>query len=253
MEDRPLRFDEPGIARAAREQLGDGLPRLFLRQAAAELRVTWGRRLRFRSDDNEQAARAYAGMSVADFDGVNARQRWCDWRVIPRSLDGRLPDAPCRALDLCSGTGHSTQVLAYYLPAGSAILGLEFNPAFVATASRRAYRRRDGAPADARFRVQSVLETFRDERGAPVPAGSAGLVNSCGALGLHFDAPALARIAAETARVLRPGGLATIDCGEPGRRAEAAIAAFRAAGFEPLGAARSCFLDRYVHVGFRRL
>lgn len=252
MNARPLRFAGPDIARSAREQLVDGLPRLFLRQAAAELRVTWGRHLRFRSSDNAAAARAYGAMTVDEFDGVNARQRWANWRVIPRSLDGRLPDAPCRALDLCSGTGHLTQVLAYYLPEGSEILGLEFNPSFVETAARRAYRRRDGGAANARFRVQSVLETFRDERGEPLPDGGVGLINSCGALGIHFDPPALGRIAAEAARVLRSGGLATLDCGAPGRTDEAAIAAFRGAGFQVLGSARSCFLDRYVHVGFRK-
>lgn len=252
MSEKPLRFDPAELDRAAREGAEESLPVLVLRQAAAELMVAGLKRLRFRTERNPDAGRAYDGMSVPEFEAVNARQRWANWRTIPRNLDGRLPDAPVRALDLCCGTGRSTQVLAWCLPAGSEILGLELCPRLGRAAAERDYRRRDGAPARVRVRVQSVLETFRGADGAALPDASAGLVNSSGALGLHFDDRALGRVADEIRRVLKPGGLATIDTGGRGAAFERLAVVFGARGFELLGSARSCALDRYPQACFLR-
>lgn len=242
-----------GIGRVARARVKEGIVRIVLRQAWAELLVTFGRDVHFRRSENAQAVRAYCAMTQAEFDGINARQRWANWRTIPRNLRGRLPPTPCRAVDLCSGTGDSAEVLAHYLPSGSEILGLEYNPEFVRKARVRRYRDADGRPVKASFRAQSVLETFRDERGEPLEAASVDLVNSCGSLGLHFDAAGIERLAAEVARVLKPGGLAALDSGARGvgRREMARI--FRRFGFEEVGSARSCPFDRYTQVCFRRL
>jgi len=223
--------------------------RLFFRQAWTELQVWRRTRLSFRDDRNDKALRAYGAMTESEFEGINALQAWANWRVIPRNLRGRLPTRPCRALDLCCGVGHSTEVLAHFLPLGSEILGLECHPAFVARATRRSYRGADGAPARVKFRAQSVLEPFRDERGRPLENGSVDLVNSCGALGIHFDAAALDSVAKEIARVLRPGGLATIDSGKQGVRKDEMIRIFEKHGFEARGWAKSCFLDRFTQIG----
>ena len=225
---------------------------VVLRQAWHEARLRGLRRIRFRSHHNPQACRAYAAMDPWEFEGVNARQAWANWRTIPRNLDRRVPDAPVRALDLCCGTGQSTQVLAYYLAPGSEILGLEYNPRFVAVARSRPYRTRRGGPAHVAFRAQSVLDPFRDATGALVASHSVDLVNSSGAVGCHFDRRTAEQLAAEVDRVLRPGGLALIDSGRNGTPAAALRGIFGRRGFEAVHEARSCRLDRYRQVCFRK-
>jgi SAM-dependent methyltransferase len=246
------RADEVRYRRVARERLPEGLARLFLRQAWAELRVSIGGCLPFRESDNAAAVRAYCGMTVTEFEGVNARQRWANWRIIPRNLHGRLPDRPCRAVDLCAGVGDSTEVLAYWLPAGSEILGLEFSPEFVRRAEGRTYRDASGRPAKVSFRAQSVLETFRESSGGRVAGASVDLVNCCGAIAFNFSDGEIDALAAEIARVLRPGGLAAVDAPASGEGKERLLRHFRRRGFKALGSARSCFLDRFTQICFRR-
>ena len=244
-----LRIGERAIRRVARGQMSQrSIILIFLRQKFYELRVRFWKKLYFRWRENDFARRAYCAMSPAEFEGINARQRWANWRIIPRNLDGRLPGRPVRAIDLCCGVGHSTDVLAFYLSPGSEILGFEFNPQFVETARRREYRDENGEPAQVRFRAQSVLETFRQPDGAPVPAGSIDLVNSCGAIGCHFDRTVTATLLDEVARVLRPGGLATLDSGADGTTTDELIALARARGFNVLHQARSCPFDRFVQL-----
>jgi SAM-dependent methyltransferase len=230
----------------------ESLPRLFFRQAWAEFMVSWRKSVSFRKIRNAEALRAYCSMTTAEFEGINARQQWANWRTIPRNILGRVPDRPCRAVDLCAGVGHSTQVLAYYLPPGSEILGLEYNPEFVAAAGRREYRGAGGERVKTDFRSQSVLETFRDPQERPLADESVDLVNSCGALGIHFDAAAIHGIAAEVFRVLKPGGLATVDSGTQGVGKEHMIRLFAPHGFQVINCAKSCFLDRFTQVCFRR-
>lgn len=240
------------LRRVARERLPAGLPALCLRQAWAELVVTVGGRLPFRDARNARAVRAYCAMTIAEFEGVNARQRWANWRTIPRSLHGRLPARPCRAVDLCSGVGDSAEVLACCLPPGSEILGLEYNPEFVRRSRARTYRDAAGRPVKAAFRAQSVLESFRGASGARLPDGSVDLVNCCGAIALNFSEAEIAALAGEVRRVLRPGGLAAVDApaGREGQRRM--IRVFRGGGFQALGSVRSCFLDRFAQICFRR-
>lgn len=245
----PRRVELARVGRVARRELGEGLPSLFLRQALTELKVTW-RDVHFRKIRNAEAVRAYCAMTPAEFDGINARQKWSNWRTIPRNLDGRLPDRPCRAVDLCAGMGDSSKVLAYYLPPGSEILGLEYNPLFVSIAGRREYRGPGGERVKATFRAQSVLETFRDAEGWPLEPGTVDLVNSCGALGIHFDANAIDTLAQEIRRVLKTGGLATIDSGRKGVNKQAMTRIFEWHGFQALGSAKSCFLDRFTQLCF---
>lgn len=236
----------------AREHIKEGLAAILLRQAWSEFVVSVRRRLSFRESENARAVRAYCAMSVAEFEAVNARQKWANWRTIPRNLHGRLPARPCRAVDLCSGVGDSTEVLAYYLPAGSEILGLECSPEFVRRARGRVYRGAGGEPVAAGFRVQSVLEPFRDASGTLLPDGSVDLVNSCGSLAINFDEPALDALAAEISRVLKPGGLAAVDCAARRSGRERMIGLFRRHHFEALGSARSCPFDRFAQICFRR-
>jgi len=228
------------------------LLRILLRQACHEVRLHRLRHIRFRSRHNDEACRAYEAMEPWEFEGVNARQAWANWRTIRRNLDRRAPGGPMRAVDLCCGTGQSTEVLAYYLPPGSQILGLEYCPRFVSVARARTYLSRDGRPADVSFRAQSVLDTFHDSGGAALADLSIDLVNSSGAVGCHFDSSATARLAAEIDRVLRPGGLALIDSGRSGTPEPELLAIFLGRGFSAVHRARSCAFDRYQQVCFRK-
>ncbi len=224
----------------------------FFRQVWTEGKLFLVRGISFRSRNNEAARQAYRRMHVREFEGINARQRWANWRTIPKNLSGRLPQRPVYAVDLCCGTGHSTEVLAYYLPVGSRILGIEFNPDFVQSAREKIFRDRRGEAVEVSFRVQSVLETLRDSSGVPLGSSTVDLANSCGAVGSHFDAAMTRVLAKELGRVLKAGGLALIDSGLPGTHQSQLLEIFESEGFECLGAAKSSLLDLFTQVCFRK-
>jgi SAM-dependent methyltransferase len=249
-----LRLGETKLRRTAEERApAAGLLRIVVRQAWQELRLRCWRRVRFRSRAKDQVRRAYRAMETWELEGVNARQAWANWRTIPRNLDGRAPAGPLRAVDLCCGTGQSTEVLACYLAPGSRILGLEANPRFLEAARSRRYRTFAGEPARVEFHVQSVLEAFRDAAETRLADGSVDLVNSSGAVGCHFDVADTSLLAREIARVLRPGGLALIDSGRAGTCEKRLREVFEGVGFKTAHRARSCALDRHPQVCFRKL
>jgi SAM-dependent methyltransferase len=191
-------------------------------------------------------------MSAGEFEGVNGRQRWANWRTIPRNLDGLCPARPLLALDLCCGTGDSTAVLAWHLPPGSRILGIEFQPEFVERARARAFANGRGGEVTVAFRAQSVLEPLRAHDGSELAPACVDLVNSSGAVGCHFDAEATAVLAAEVARVLAPDGLARIDAGEDGTTPAEVERIFGAFGFATERSSRSCRVDRYRQLCLRK-
>src|SRR4051812_1899519 len=251
---RALVFDRKFIRRSARQRLrSTNLAEIFLRQAYSELRFVLRHKVTFRKRHNREACQAYRVMGSGEFEAINARQQWANWRLIPKNLSGHLPLEPVNAIDLCCGTGHSTEVLGWYLPKGSRILGIDYSPAFVEKARARMYTHFEGDPVDVQFRVQSVLETFIGPDGNMVPNESVDLVNSCGAVGCHFDRDATALLAAEVARVLKPGGLAAIDSGAAGTPKTLLVSVFQAAGFRVSHARKSVFLDPYTQVCFRKL
>jgi hypothetical protein len=109
---------------------------VLVRQACHELRVRRLRGIAFRTSRNDDARRAYAALRLWEFEGINERQAWANWRTIRRNLQGRAPRRPVSAIDLCCGTGDSTEVLAWCLEPGSAILGVDADPRFVAAGAR---------------------------------------------------------------------------------------------------------------------
>jgi SAM-dependent methyltransferase len=249
----PLQISESMIRRAAHlNGQGYNLPLIAARQAVAEAWVRTVRKAGFRRPQNAQALRGYLAMSAHEFNGVNARQRWANWRIIPRNLHDTCPTRPLMAIDLCCGTGDSTAVLAWHLPAGSRIHGLEFQPAFVDTARLRRYVDAAGRPVAVSFHAQSVLETFRDEQGVALAGRSVDVVNSCGAVGCHFTADATVLLAREVARVLAEDGVALIDAGKPGTDAAALERIFVGLGLRRQRTVRSCWLDRYRQLAFVR-
>ena len=225
---------------------------VLVRQACHELRVRRLRGIAFRTSRNDEARRAYAALRLWEFEGINERQAWANWRTIRRNLQSRAPRRPVSAIDLCCGTGDSTEVLAWCLEPGSAILGVDADPRFVAAARERAYFTRRGRPADVRFGCQSVLEPLCNEAHEPIADASVDVVNSSGAVGCHFEATATAVLAAEVDRVLRPGGLALIDCGPDGTRPRELREIFQALGHRAILRARSCAFDRYWQLCFRK-
>jgi SAM-dependent methyltransferase len=203
------------------------------------------RGVRFRTTDVAALAAAYAAMSDGEFDAINGRQDWANWRTIPRSLSGHVPDRPLRVLDLGCGTGGSTRVLAFYSPAGSTIAGYELAAPLVEIARRRTYRHRDGRAVDVTFVCQGVTEPLRQRD------GSVDVVNASGVVGHHLDAASVRPLIVELGRVLRPGAVTLLDVGPTLSDAELSPP-MTAAGFERLGYRRSCFLDRTGQVIFRR-
>lgn len=237
-------INEDKILKIAQEKLENrSFINIFIIQGLTEWEFLAKKRMNFRRRENRKAVQAYVKMGIREFEGINARQSWSNWRTLPRNLSGRIPDQPISVLDLCCGTGQSTEVLSCYLPYGSKILGLEFNPTFVERARKRIYFHESGKPCDVAFRVQSVLEPFHDEKGKRVPDRSIDLANSCGAVGFHFDRDAIQILAKEIARVVKPGGFATIDVGFPGSGRKRIKNIFESSGFKLVGSATSCFLD----------
>src|SRR6185295_16042337 len=161
--DRALVFDRKFIRRSARQRLSStNLAEIFLRQAYSELRFVLRNKVTFRKRMNRDACKAYHVMGSGEFESINARQQWANWRLIPKNLSGHIPLEPLSAIDLCCGTGHSTEVLSWYLPPGSKILGIDYSAAFIEKARARFYQHSEGGAMDVKFRVQSVLETFLD-------------------------------------------------------------------------------------------
>jgi len=219
------------------------------RQWRAERRLR-RRGVDFRDTDIEKVAQAYTEMSVEDFEGVNARQVWANWRTIPRSLSDHVPDRPLRVLDLGCGTGGSTQVLAFYCPVGSHITGYEIAEPLVTMAKRRVYRQREGKIARVDFRRQSVTERFLDAAGAEIENGTVDVANAGGVVGHHLDEGMLQPVVQELTRVLKRSGIACLDVG-PTLTAETLTRRMGEWGYRSLGRQRSWFGDPTGVVVFR--
>jgi SAM-dependent methyltransferase len=209
------------------------------------------RGVHFRSTDLEAVAAAYAAMSASEFDAINGRQDWANWRTIPRALSGNVPDRPLRVLDLGCGTGSSTRVLAFNAPPESHITGYELAPPLVEIARRRTYARRDGQPARVDFCCQGVTEPLRQTDGSRVPEQSVDVINASGIVGHHLTAEAIEPLVYELERVLAADGIALLDVG-PTLSARALSRVMGGAGFQWLGHFRSWLCDPTGQVLFRR-
>jgi SAM-dependent methyltransferase len=221
------------------------------RQWRAE-RALRRRGIHFRDTDPARVAAAYAAMTDAEFDAINGRQDWANWRTIPRALSGHVPDRPLRVLDLGCGTGSSTQVLAFYAPAGSHVTGYEFAAPLLDVARRRTYRHREGTLANVVFVCQGVTEPLRAADGAQLPDRSVDVVNASGVVGHHLNADSIQPLVADLRRVLVVDGIAALDVG-PTLPEKALTGIMTAAGFEREGHYRSWWGDPTGEVVFRRV
>ena len=107
-----------------------GHPRDFVsmcwRQWKTERRLA-RRGIFIRTSDLNVIEASYSRMARDDFEGINARQNWVNWRIIPRAMSGLVPTRPLTIVDLGCGIGSSTSVLAFYSPQGSHILAYEIS------------------------------------------------------------------------------------------------------------------------------
>ncbi len=246
-----LSIGENRIRAIADERLKNpNLLAILVKQAWTEFRFKIRQTQNFRSRKNDAACQAYCQMTVEEFEAINARQAWANWRTIPKNLSQKMPSTPVVALDLCCGVGQSTEVLACYLPYGSRVIGIEYNPTFVERARSKVYLHQSGKISSVEFQAQSVLEPFRDTTGLLIASESVDIVNASGAVGCHFDEQASTTLAREIFRVLKPGGLATIDSGKAGTATDHLINIFQTLGFERSHQTKSCVFDRYTQVCF---
>jgi SAM-dependent methyltransferase len=208
------------------------------------------RGVHFRTTEPHQVEAAYAAMSDGEFEAINGRQDWANWRTIPRALSGHLPDRPWRVLDLGCGTGSSTRVLAFYSPPGSAITGYELAEPLVEIARRRGYVHRNGQPAKVDFVCQGVTQPLQSADGTVVPDHSVDLANASGVVGHHLNAETFGPLARELHRVLGPDGIAMLDVG-PTLDARSLARLMTAFGFRCLGRWRSWVFDPTGQVVFQ--
>jgi SAM-dependent methyltransferase len=221
-----------------------------LRQWQAERQLK-RRGVHFRSADPSTVAAAYQAMTAQEFDAVNGRQDWANWRTIPRCLNRHVAARPLRILDLGCGTGSSTRVLAFCAPAGSWILGYEAVEALCTMARRKVYWNRSGLDVTVDFRCQGMTETFCATDGSAVLDRTIDVVNASGVVGHHLNEQSVKPLITEVNRVLAPEGIAMLDVG-PTLKEPNLTALMTAAGFVKVGHWRSCWLDPTGQVVYRR-
>jgi SAM-dependent methyltransferase len=199
----------------------------------------------FRTTDPLEVAAAYAAMTPSEFDAINGRQDWANWRTIPRSLSGRVPDRSLRVLDLGCGTGGSTRVLACCCPLGSRITGYELAEPLLEVARRRTFAHHSGSPVMVGFLCQPVTERLAEAE------ASVDVVNASGVVGHHLTPTTVQPLVRELQRVLRPGGLALLDVG-PTLSARQLCVAMDPGEFTALARTRSWFCDPTGQVVFAK-
>ncbi|HWY86121.1 MAG TPA: methyltransferase domain-containing protein [Gemmataceae bacterium] len=219
------------------------------RQWRAERRLA-RRGIHFRDTNMETVANAYRAMSLAEFEAINGRQDWANWRTIPRAMSGHIPDRPLSIVDLGCGTGSSTRVLAWYAPAGSRITGYELAEPLLALARRRDYRNRAGQAAQVDFVCQGATQTLRERTGGIIPEYSVDLVNASGVVGHHLNAATVSPLIAEIRRISGRGGMVMLDVG-PSLGGPELRRLMSAANFEFLGHYRSGWWDPTGEMVFR--
>ena len=219
------------------------------RQWLAERRLA-KRGIHFRDTDPGKVAAAYGAMSPAEFDTINGRQDWANWRTIPRALCGHVPNRPLRILDLGCGTGSSTRVLAWYAPAGSHITAYEIAEPLLEIAKSRDCRHASGTSACVDFALQGVTEALRQPDGNLIPDNSVDAVNASGVVGHHLNDSTVLPLIEELNRVLRQGGIAMLDVG-PSLKENDLRLLMEAADFIYEGHYRSGWWDPTGQVVFR--
>ncbi len=195
--------------------------------------------------DARTVAAGFGALGEDDFATYNLPQRWVERRQIPAAIDGRIPRRDATVLDLGCGPGTSTEVLCHFADPSWTIVGYDLTERFIARAEHRAraggFRNRLGEVVRPHFVCQSIAEPLRSH-GRPLADASVDFALSGGVVGLYMQPPAVAHLAAELARVVRPSGFVALDAG-PAVPPRALRRLLEAAGFRCVATARSAWLD----------
>ena len=249
---KPERNHDAGRLLIAKRVIRQNPPRDFVslcwRQWKTERRLA-RHGILIRTSDLNVIEASYSRMARDDFEGINARQNWVNWRIIPRAMSGLVPNRPLTIVDLGCGIGSSTSVLAFYSPQGSHILAYEISRPLVTIARIRSYLDRSGECADVRFRCQSITTTLCPCDSAPL-GQSIDLANSSGVLGHHFDVDSMQLLAGQLKAIIRPGGLAMLDSG-PALSTTDLVGIMTSAGFVEVRRCRSWPLDPTALIVFQ--
>ena len=186
----------------------------------------------------------------ADFGHYNLPQAWVERRQIPVVLNGRVPAVGAVVLDLGCGPGTSTEVLCHYADASWSITGFDLTPHLIEAARSRAFRNRAGRVIVPRFECQDISEPLV-VGGVAVEGGSVDLAISGGVVGLYLSPAQAERLAAELARVVKPGAFAAVDAG-PSVSAARLRGIMEGAGFEQVGIAKSFVIEPRPKLVFER-
>ncbi len=214
---RDIRRAAPGMVELGKRLVIQPLRELWLRRSGTD----------FRQGDVKGA---YDAMEATDFDAINGRQDWANWRLIPRALSNLIPATPVRVIDLGCGPGSSTKILSHFVHADSKVLGIDLAENLVTKARAGSYSHGSGKAVSPEFSVGSATETFRQADGTAVASGTVDYVNSSGIVGHYLDVPQLKTMAAEVHRVLKVGGYVALDNG-PHLVAKDIVPAMKAQGF----------------------
>lgn len=195
--------------------------------------------------DDAAVAAGFGALGDDAFATYNLPQRWVERRQIPRAIDGRVPVRDATVLDLGCGPGTSTEVLCHFADPSWTIIGYDLTARFIALAEERArrgdFRNRRGEVIRPHFVCQSIAEPLA-AHGRRLADASVDFAISGGVVGLYMQPQTVARLAAELARVVRPGGHIALDAG-PAVPARVVARLVAAAGFQPVGTARSVWCD----------
>ncbi|MBY0358528.1 MAG: methyltransferase domain-containing protein [Candidatus Obscuribacterales bacterium] len=207
------------------------------------------RGINFRTADPKAVAAAYSAMTAEEFDAINGRQAWANWRTISRCLVHVPRHRPLRVVDLGCGGGSSTQVLAHHCPLGSQIIGYEFSESIIEIARKRNYVHSTGTKVQASFNRQGIAETWRESVGLPLRSQSVDLVNASGVIGHHMTPDTMAPVICELKRVLAPEGIVMLDVG-PTMSPEQLVDLMSAVGYRFLEHCCSSWFDPYGQLVF---
>jgi ubiquinone/menaquinone biosynthesis C-methylase UbiE len=123
------------------------------------------------------------------------RDHWWNHDYLALMAERLVLDSPRRVLDVGSGIGHWGRCVAALVPPGSRVVGVDREPTWVERAS-----------AEAEARGLSHLLSYVQGSAERLPFAAASFdVVTCQTLLIHVAEPA--RVLAEMARVLAPGGL----------------------------------------------
>ncbi len=224
-------------------------PFLFGRRILAERKLK-RRGILFRAFDPLVSASAYASMNSSEFAHINACQKWANWRTLPKLLSKVETSGAWKIVDLGCGHGYSTEVLSWYSPEGSRLIGYDLAVSSLKIARGRTYFHSSGRVADVVFRSQPIDETWLDCDGHIISDRSITLVNASGIVGHHLSLDRLQLVVREIRRVLMPHGWALLDVGPRISRDDLAEV-MRSFEFQFVCHCRSCWLDPYGQSAFR--